>query len=93
MNVFDDLKLTVGKHKNETFAYVYENDTDYCKSIVGRNVSNDSLYAFCNYVELRSYYEQNNGVIVYAKPISNNVETVITSFAQALCEKLFKQKD
>lgn len=31
---YDTLVLTVGKHKNDTFEYVYENDESYCNWIL-----------------------------------------------------------
>ena len=55
---YDTLVLTVGKHKYNTFAYVYENDGSYCNWILDQEeLDNDSLNAFANYILLRSYYE------------------------------------
>lgn len=55
---YDTLVLTVGKHKNDTFAYVYENDESYCNWILDQvEFDNESLNAFYNYILLRSYYE------------------------------------
>ena len=55
---YDALVLTVGKHKNDTFEYVYENDESYCNWILDQvEFDNESLNAFYNYILLRSYYE------------------------------------
>ena len=58
MNKFDNLKLTVGKHKNETFAYVYENDREYSDDIITRKHTDESLILFSRYVELRRYADE-----------------------------------
>lgn len=55
---YDALVLTVGKHKYNTFAYVYENDESYCNWVLDQDgLDNESLNAFGNYILLRSYYE------------------------------------
>jgi hypothetical protein len=55
---YDTLVLTVGKHKYDTFAYIYENDESYCNWILDQEeFDNESLNAFYNYIILRDYYE------------------------------------
>ena len=58
---YDTLVLTVGKHKYDTFAYVYENDGSYCDWILDRKeFENESLNAFRDYILLRDYCENEN---------------------------------
>lgn len=55
---YDNLVLTVGKHKYDTFADVYEHDEGYCNWVLNEGeFDNDSLDAFYHYVLLRSYSE------------------------------------
>lgn len=55
---YDTLVLTVGKHKFDTFEYIYETDESYCNWILDQvEFDNESLNAFYNYILLRSYYE------------------------------------
>lgn len=66
MNFLDNLKLTVGKHKNETFAYVYENDREYCDYIFTKKHTDESLISFSRYVELRRYVDEYDNELTQA---------------------------
>lgn len=44
------LKCLFGKHKGETFDYVFENDYDYCKWVIEQDSSRNS-----NFVEFKNY--------------------------------------
>ena len=56
MTSLDDIKFTIGKHKGETFGYVYDNDKSYCDWVCSLNkIDSINLLMFSNYVDLREY--------------------------------------
>ena len=80
MNAFDNLTLTVGKHRGETFSDIYENDESYCNWVVKEEYfDNDSLDAFLHYILLRSYLEEHDDVsrpMNYRQPARNSYSQI-----------------